>query len=320
LYQALSNLLGDDKKASMFLLRAGIDGIKYKSGKLSGFTDKEGYNYVIFNADDVTIEQKEKYESGGNIEFEYKLNEVYPNIFLLEMYDQYDLASCFVRCQAFYEWDNFRGKDFKIQDFHNSYAKTYPQLKPYQEEFYGFNLPSDVIRNCYQVNKERNNYDNFFLEVISKIKKDNYYLIGVVEGDNTTLNHELAHAFFWADKSYRDDMTKLVNEIPNKNELLKILKEERGYGENVLIDEAQAFLSTGLIVNISDWQKYKKPFEDRFERQKNHNFEEGGELTITSEQVEQKLERKLHWWNDDIVSINGIEYKKVFLKNEYKKV
>jgi len=115
-------------------------------------------------------------------------------------------------------------------------------------------------------------------------------------------------------------MTKLVNEIPNKNELLKILKEERGYGENVLIDEAQAFLSTGLIVNISDWQKYKKPFEDRFERQKNHNFEEGGELTITSEQVEQKLERKLHWWNDDIVSINGIEYKKVFLKNEYKKV
>ncbi len=47
-------------------------------------------------------------------------------------------------------------------------------------------------------------------------------------------------------------------------------------------------------------------------------YADGGELTLTSEQVENKLGRKLHWWNDDVVSINGIEYKKVFLKNEYK--
>jgi hypothetical protein len=56
-----------DEKASLFLLRAGIDGIKYKSGTLSGMEDEEGYNYVIFNADDVTIEGKEKYDDGGEI-------------------------------------------------------------------------------------------------------------------------------------------------------------------------------------------------------------------------------------------------------------
>ena len=44
----------------------------------------------------------------------------------------------------------------------------------------------------------------------------------------------------------------------------------------------------------------------------------GGELTLTSEQVENKLGRKLHWWNDDVVTINGANYKKVFLKPEYK--
>jgi hypothetical protein len=47
-------------------------------------------------------------------------------------------------------------------------------------------------------------------------------------------------------------------------------------------------------------------------------FYNGGELTLTSEQVENKLGRKLHWWNDDVVTINGTEYKKVFLKPEYK--
>ena len=46
----------------------------------------------------------------------------------------------------------------------------------------------------------------------------------------------------------------------------------------------------------------------------------GGEITLTTEQVEKKLGRKLHWWHDDVVSITGIEYKKVFLKPEYKRL
>ena len=51
-----------------------------------------------------------------------------------------------------------------------------------------------------------------------------------------------------------------------------------------------------------------------------NKYELGGELTLTTEQVENKLGRKLHWWNDDVVNINGIEYKKVFLKPEYKRL
>jgi hypothetical protein len=67
LYTELSAFLGGDKETSLLLLRAGIDGIKYKAGTLSGMEDEEGYNYVIFNADDVTIEGKEKYADGGEI-------------------------------------------------------------------------------------------------------------------------------------------------------------------------------------------------------------------------------------------------------------
>lgn len=67
MYRWLSKQLGSDKEASLFLLRAGIDGIKYKSGTLSGMSDKEGYNYVIFDGDDVTIESKEKFADGGDV-------------------------------------------------------------------------------------------------------------------------------------------------------------------------------------------------------------------------------------------------------------
>ena len=52
----------------------------------------------------------------------------------------------------------------------------------------------------------------------------------------------------------------------------------------------------------------------------NEKYADGGELTISSEQVENKLGRKLHWWKDDIVYLSGIKYKKVYLRPEYKKV
>lgn len=49
-------------------------------------------------------------------------------------------------------------------------------------------------------------------------------------------------------------------------------------------------------------------------------YADGGYLseTLTIDEVENLLGRKLHWWKDDVVSINGVEYKKLFLKSEYK--
>jgi len=41
---------------------------------------------------------------------------------------------------------------------------------------------------------------------------------------------------------------------------------------------------------------------------------------LSSQEVEYKLGRKLDWWNDDIVYLSGIKYKKVYLRPEYKKV
>jgi len=51
-------------------------------------------------------------------------------------------------------------------------------------------------------------------------------------------------------------------------------------------------------------------------------FGDGGQIPdlLSSQEVSDKLGRELHWWNDDIVYLSGIKYKKVFLKNEYKKI
>ncbi len=50
-------------------------------------------------------------------------------------------------------------------------------------------------------------------------------------------------------------------------------------------------------------------------------YSSGGEINseiLSSQEVENKLGRKLHWWNDNVVTINGANYKKVFLRPEYR--
>lgn len=54
-YRYFSELLGSDRAASLFLLRAGIDGIRYPTGTLSGMAGT-GYNYVVFDENAVQLQ------------------------------------------------------------------------------------------------------------------------------------------------------------------------------------------------------------------------------------------------------------------------
>jgi hypothetical protein len=70
LYGALENLVAGDKNASLFLLSAGIDGIKYPAESISrGATSDtaRGFNYVVFDENAVTIKSKSQKERDNKI-------------------------------------------------------------------------------------------------------------------------------------------------------------------------------------------------------------------------------------------------------------
>lgn len=76
---------------------------------------------------------------------------------------------------------------------------------------------------------------------------ENYYLLGVRKGDTNTLDHEIAHGLFTTNQEYKKVMTQAVHDIEsNVIEPLFTDLTAIGYGSNVHIDEAQAYLSTGL--------------------------------------------------------------------------
>jgi len=64
-YKRISQILGSDKEASLFLLKNGIDGIKYPADSLSrGATsyNTSGFNYVVFDENAVNIEKQTQLE------------------------------------------------------------------------------------------------------------------------------------------------------------------------------------------------------------------------------------------------------------------
>lgn len=69
-YSDLSTLFGSDKQASLFLLESGIDGIKYPAESVSrGATsdNARGFNYVVFDENAITIEEKILFQKDENI-------------------------------------------------------------------------------------------------------------------------------------------------------------------------------------------------------------------------------------------------------------
>lgn len=205
----------------------------------------------------------------------YILSEVRPQIFLLSFDNYYDMAMQFCRYQEFYESSSvkFRGKSFEIFDFMKWYSNKYGKGSfTYPKDWAGFNIPGDIV---LQVNNlgisDFNKYDQEMQDIYNKciVKYDKFYLIGAV-GSRAALKHEIAHGFFYTTPQYKKDMTKLVKNLdPDIQKSMKSILRRMGYATKVLIDECQAYLSTGLPREFDELdavslRSMKKPFQKLF--------------------------------------------------------
>lgn len=206
----------------------------------------------------------------------YKIKEVRKNIFVVIIPNRYQRAMLFCRVQEFYESasSQFRKNKFSIWDYFSWYAKTYRRgCFSYPSDFTGFNLPLNVAKECYEINKKETPYDHEMCNIIKKIfkKRQNQYLIGVDSVNNSTYKHEMAHAFYYTNEKYKSDMNILINSISAsdfkkfKNNLKTI-----GYCNAVIKDEIQAYMSTevnkkitkGIFNCLKIHKKFKNVFDN----------------------------------------------------------
>lgn len=178
--------------------------------------------------------------------------------------NRYDLAMSFVRLQEYYESPDYKGKYFTLEEYidywsinHGNDSFTYPSV------WSGFNIPGNIFAEWVELFLTKNNdIRDKELQLVKriksrlkrdKVKEDECYFIGACKSDpnlNKVISHEVAHALYNIDKSYRKSCGKIFEKILQKEEYaLKIDNArkrllEMGYCEEVVFDEIQAYWST----------------------------------------------------------------------------
>ena len=181
----------------------------------------------------------------------FKTKKPIKNCLLLEFNTQKDLALAFCRVEEYYEGNpKVNGKYLSLEQFLDAFMTDDGKLN-YFHYWTGFNIPGNIYLEWAQQNmSDKTKWELALTNVISKkldLEKP-FYVIGGVKGDIEVIDHEIAHALYYMNPEYKD-MMDTANYQFYKNlrgeysKMVKALKK-MGYGDNVIKDEVQAYMST----------------------------------------------------------------------------
>ena len=181
----------------------------------------------------------------------FKTKKPIKNCLLLEFNTQKDLALAFCRVEEYYEGNpKVNGKYLSFVEFIDAFMTDDGELD-YFQYWTGFNIPGNIFIKWSQKNmSEKTYWENALAYAVhSKLDLEKpFYVIGGVKGDIEVIDHEIAHALYYMNPEYKD-MMDTANYQFYKNlrgeysKMVKALKK-MGYGDNVIKDEVQAYMST----------------------------------------------------------------------------
>ena len=181
----------------------------------------------------------------------FKTKKPIKNCLLLEFNTQKDLALAFCRVEEYYEGNpRVNGKYLSFVDFIDAFMTDDGKLD-YFHYWTGFNIPGDIFMKWSQNNMSDKTYWEIALAdaVYKKIDFTKpFYIIGGKKGDMEVIDHEIAHALYYMNTEYKDLMDTAnyqfyKNVRGEYSKMVKALKK-MGYGDNVIKDEVQAYMST----------------------------------------------------------------------------
>lgn len=205
-------------------------------------------------------------------EKKFTIREVSPKIFVISFNSQYELCMTFVRIQEFYESPKFKGKYFCLEEFMDWWAEKYGKgVFTYTKVWNGFNIPGETLKEWMALFIRK---ENIYLrlrerQLIEGIRKccnvksredipDDIYIIGVDRSDGSIKrrecqSHEIAHALFHRNHRYRIKCLSLLSRLKSTKRGMMVygqaenILKHRGYCDDVIDDEMQAFFSTSII-------------------------------------------------------------------------
>lgn len=181
----------------------------------------------------------------------FKTKKPIKNCLLLEFNTQKELALAFCRVEEYYEGNpKVNGKYLSLEQFIDSFMSDDGKLD-YFHYWTGFNIPGYIYKEWAQQNmSDKTKWELALANAISKnldLEKP-FYVIGGVKGDMEVIDHEIAHALYYMNDDYHNMMETATYQFYKnlRMEYSKMVKKlkKMGYGDNVIKDEVQAYMST----------------------------------------------------------------------------
>ena len=166
---------------------------------------------------------------------------------------QDELGLTFMRFQEHYESANpeFRDKIFTQGQLKRWYSETYG-ANNYHTTWIGFNFPSKVLIPFREGLFDPLTIEENRLLELFRYRKDNFYIIGAQ--NNSTLRHELSHALYASNIKYKTEIDNFLRKNQKKLKDTNAYILEKGYCEEVLNDEIQAYITDNddnKLINIT---------------------------------------------------------------------
>lgn len=178
------------------------------------------------------------------------------NIYHISCDTMKELTLTFCRVQEFYESpiEGLRGRYFDFFEFIQAQMKDDGRLD-YFKDWAGFNFPSDVYWKWLNAQGgEHTRLERQLMDLLPQDIEPKFYVIGTLEDDVAAIDHELAHAYFYLNEDYREEVKATIAASPT--ELTYNLQTHllgMGYDESVLYDEVNAYLATSNAHFLSDF-------------------------------------------------------------------
>lgn len=169
-----------------------------------------------------------------------KLIKINDKIAHLKFVNRVEMCKTMLRPSEFVECPNFKGKVFTLKEYKEWYTKRNGKFS-YYTDWSGFNTPMKeflLFKKLFKLSSRER-------QLSSLLKKlpDDSCLISTYEGsDPSIFEHEMCHAFYNTDLSYRREVDVVMDHcawdcLPLISFLLSI-----GYGPGVIKDECHAYL------------------------------------------------------------------------------
>ena len=193
-----------------------------------------------------------------------------PKIIHLKFKRKRDLTKTMLRFQEHFESPKFRNKFFSLEEFKNWYITTTEDHKfSYYSDWSGFNFPSKTLKAFYAGKFDPLTPEEKHILDLLRNEHGRFYVIATFKAED--VRHEMAHAKFYVDSAYRNDVKRVISGI-NIKPICKVLKE-MGYNKSVFIDEAHAYLleteeyfNKEFKLDANDYKEARRELADIYKR------------------------------------------------------